>query len=163
MRFDDVLSVVPRAVKRWASAIVCCAVLTGLVAGLVEGRLDSRISAHTAYFQGLEPIAGLGAGLLVGVLLAVWLLCLGYVYGDARRRAMPPVLWTLVAFLVPNLLGFLLYFVLRRPITSPCSQCGLAITAEQRFCPWCGCQGPSWSASGASGPGYSRPNPTVML
>jgi hypothetical protein len=80
----------------------------------------------------------LGTGLLVGALAAIWILCLGYVYVDARRRAMPPVPWTLIAALVPNLLGFLFYFALRKPIAAPCPQCGQAVESGQHFCSRCG-------------------------
>jgi hypothetical protein len=41
---------------------------------------------------------------------------------------------------IPNLLGFLLYFALRRPLGSSCPTCGQLIAAEQRFCSWCGSQ-----------------------
>jgi hypothetical protein len=87
--------------------------------------------------------AGIGIGLLVGVVMAIWALCLGYVNADARRRGMPPILWTLIAALIPNLLGFLLYFAIRKPIALPCPQCGRPMTAEQRFCSWCGYEGNS--------------------
>jgi hypothetical protein len=53
---------------------------------------------------------------------------------------MPAMPWTFVVILVPNLLGFLLYFILRKPIASPCPQCGQAITPQQRFCSCCGSQ-----------------------
>jgi hypothetical protein len=62
------------------------------------------------------------------------------VYTDARRRAMPAVLWVLIVIFVPNFLGFLLYFALRRPLSFPCPSCGQWIAAEQRFCAWCGSQ-----------------------
>jgi hypothetical protein len=51
---------------------------------------------------------------------------------------MRPVLWVLVAALFPHLLGFLLYFVLRQPIASPCAHCGHPIALNQPFCAWCG-------------------------
>jgi hypothetical protein len=88
----------------------------------------------------LGSIAGLGVGLLGGGFTAIWLICLGYVYADARRRAMPPILWTLAAILFPNLLGFLLYYLLRKPLGLPCIHCGQPITADQFFCPSCGSQ-----------------------
>lgn len=83
---------------------------------------------------------GLGVGVVVGALIAFWLLCVGYVYADAQRRTMPAVLWVLLVIFIPNLLGFLLYFALRRPLGLPCSNCGNLIAADQRFCPWCGSQ-----------------------
>ena len=91
----------------------------------------------------LATAIGLGVGLLVGAFFAFWLLCLGYVYADARRRAMPAVLWVLLAIFIPNLLGFLLYFALRRPLGSPCPNCGqsdrrrttiLRLVRQPEFC-----------------------------
>ena len=77
-------------------------------------------------------------GVAVGLCAAAFLLALGYVYGDAKRRGMSPALWTLVAFLVPNLVGFLLYFLLRQPLLEPCRQCGQGIAPGLAFCPSCG-------------------------
>jgi hypothetical protein len=130
------LSVVPKAMRIAACAVVCCAVLIGVVVGITQGQ-----HIHGCRVVGaLGGLAGMGMGLLAGSLGAIWLLCLGYVYADARRRAMPAVLWTLIALMVPNLLGFLFYFALRRPLASPCPKCGYLIAAEQRFCSWCGCE-----------------------
>jgi hypothetical protein len=136
MKLRQFLSVVPKPVRIAACAVFCCAVLIGLVAGAVHGRLVGNNVALPV----LESLVGKGIGLFFGALAAIWLLCLGYVYGDAQRRGMQPVLWMLVALLVPNLLGFLLYFALRGPITVPCPQCGHAIATDQRFCAWCGCE-----------------------
>jgi Phospholipase_D-nuclease N-terminal/zinc-ribbon domain len=136
MKAHQFLSVVPKPVRIAACAIVCCAVLIGLVAGALHGRPVGHCNALPV----LESLAGTGMGLFFGSLIAIWILCLGYVYADAQRRAMQPVLWTLVALLVPNLLGFLLYFALRRPVTVPCPKCGHAVAPEQRFCAWCGCE-----------------------
>jgi Phospholipase_D-nuclease N-terminal len=139
MKLRQFLNVVPKPVKTGAAILLGCAVLAGLAAGL------------TNYASLPAPVllAGPGVGLLVGSVTAIWLLCLGYVYADARRRAMPRILWTLIAAFMPNLLGFLLYFCLRRPIALPCTQCGQAIAAEQRFCSWCGYQGSSAIPTGA--------------
>jgi hypothetical protein len=77
-------------------------------------------------------------GLACSLFVAAYVLALGYVYGDARRRGMSPLLWVLAAFLVPNLVGFLLYFLLRKPLLEPCGGCGCGMEAEQAFCPACG-------------------------
>lgn len=53
---------------------------------------------------------------------------------------MPPAAWTLAAFMVPNLVGFLLYFLLRKPLLEPCRQCGQGIASGLAFCPSCGRQ-----------------------
>jgi Phospholipase_D-nuclease N-terminal/zinc-ribbon domain len=122
------MNTVPQPVRLAAGIVFGLAVLIGVVVGSVRPH-------H------MGPIGVLGGpffGLVLGGFLAVWLLCLGYVYADAQRRAMPPVLWVLVAVLVPNLLGFLLYFAVRRPIASPCPRCGRAVSPDHRFCSWCG-------------------------
>jgi hypothetical protein len=136
--------VVPQPVRIAACAIVCIAVLVGLIAGAAH----SRVVGQSTVSPVLESLAGIGMGLVVGFLIAIWILCLGYVYADARRRAMPPVLWTLIALLVPNLLGFLFYFALRRPLTPPCPQCGQPGQIG-RFCPSCGFDKLSSASSGA--------------
>jgi len=46
--------------------------------------------------------------------------------------------WTLLAFLVPNLVGFLLYFLLRKPLLDPCGQCGQGLRQGLAFCPTAG-------------------------
>ena len=123
------LNVVPKAVQLWASVLVGCALLIGLVAGYETA--DQGAVLRTMSADG-------SAALALGIALAIWLLCLGFVFADARRRAMRPVLWGLVAALFPHLLGFLLYFVMRQPIASTCTHCGMTVSNYQRFCSWCG-------------------------
>ena len=60
------------------------------------------------------------------------------VYGDAKRRGMRHVLWTLVAMFVPNALGFIAYFILRDPLLQPCAACGATARRDFAFCPQCG-------------------------
>lgn len=131
------LDVVPKPVKTVALVVACGGVLIGLAftVGLIDGK---------------AVVAAPFLGLLAGVVIAIWILGLGYVYADARRRGMPPILWTLIVAFIPNLLGFLLYFALRRPIALRCPHCGQATTAGQRFCSWCGYQGSSALSSNAS-------------
>jgi hypothetical protein len=131
------LDVVPKPVKTVALVVACGGVLIGLAftVGLIDGK---------------AVIAAPFLGLLAGVVIAIWILGLGYVYADARRRGMPPILWTLIVAFIPNLLGFLLYFALRRPIALRCPHCGQATTVGQRFCAWCGYQGSSELSSQVS-------------
>jgi Phospholipase_D-nuclease N-terminal/zinc-ribbon domain len=131
------LSVVPKPVRTSAFILVVCGSFIGLIVGFLWPSIQYRQHFDTATAI-LAGVACLAAGVFLSCLIATWLLCLGYVYGDARRRAMQPVLWVLVAIFVPHLLGFLLYFVLRQPISSTCPHCGQTISLYQRFCPWCG-------------------------
>jgi hypothetical protein len=123
------LSIVPKPLKVVGAVIFAIGVIAGPLVG------------HFIGSRCVGPGVGLLVGAGMGTFLAAWLICLGYVYEDARRRIMPPVLWTLVALLVPNLLGFLIYFAVRRPIAAPCTQCGQPVLANTRFCSWCGHQG----------------------
>jgi hypothetical protein len=137
MRLRRFLSIVPKTVQLWASVLVGCTVLIGLVAGYK--------TAHQGAVLRTMSVDG-SAALVFGIALAIWLLCLGFVFADARRRAMRPIPWVLVAALFPHLLGFLLYFVLRQPIASTCTHCGLTVPLHQPFCSWCGSpQSPSSS------------------
>jgi RNA polymerase subunit RPABC4/transcription elongation factor Spt4 len=76
-------------------------------------------------------------GLLAGIGGGAYLLLIGYVNRDSKRRGMSPVLWTIVAILIPNAMGILLYFVLRQPLRRSCPQCGNAVQIEFNFCPRC--------------------------
>jgi hypothetical protein len=76
-------------------------------------------------------------GLLLGLVLGCFVLLIGYINRDAKRRGMSPVLWTIVAILIPNAMGILLYFVLRQPLRSACPQCGNAVQTGFNFCPGC--------------------------
>jgi hypothetical protein len=78
--------------------------------------------------------------LLLGAMEAGYVLFAGYVYGDARRRGMNAIAWTVVAVVIPNLIGFLLYFVLRKAVLIPCPQCGQGVGPRSAFCSACGYQ-----------------------
>jgi len=89
--------------------------------------------------KGLPPFPGwvflsIGGGLVV----AAWLLLIGYINADAGRRGMGRLLWTCIALLVPNALGILAYFLLRKPKLQPCPGCHTMVSPEFRFCPHCG-------------------------
>src|SRR4051812_46432105 len=114
MKLRDHLQIVPPPARKAASIIVATAGVIGLVFGFVAEhhnlavqRAHDYVPPFSAYLPVLAALGGLAGGLFVGCLFAGLVLALGYVYGDARRRNMPAALWTLIAFFVPNLLGFL--------------------------------------------------------
>ncbi len=78
------------------------------------------------------------AGTFGASIIAVVTLLTGYVYADAGRRAMPQIPWTLLVLLVPNCIGFVLYFLLRKPLLAPCAQCGAGVDPGAAFCSRCG-------------------------
>ena len=76
-------------------------------------------------------------GILVGIVIACYMLLIGYVNRDAGRRGMSRVLWTLLVIFIPNALGFILYFLLRQPLMQPCPQCHAQVQASFNYCPTC--------------------------
>ncbi len=74
----------------------------------------------------------------IPLFLGVYILLVGYVYADAKRRGMRYVMWTLLAAFVPNAIGIILYFLLRDPLPAPCPACGIVARGTHTFCPSCG-------------------------
>jgi RNA polymerase subunit RPABC4/transcription elongation factor Spt4 len=79
-------------------------------------------------------------GLLAGAVAGCYLLLIGYINRDSKRRGMSPTLWTIVAIVIPNCLGIILYFILRQALRKPCPQCGYAVQPGFNFCPRCSCK-----------------------
>lgn len=76
--------------------------------------------------------------IVAGVILSIWVLMVFYVNADAARRHMNRVLWTLLVIFIPNAIGFIVYFLLRRPVAQLCGKCKTALKPEFVFCPVCG-------------------------
>jgi RNA polymerase subunit RPABC4/transcription elongation factor Spt4 len=76
-------------------------------------------------------------GLIAGTVISCYIVLISYVNKDAGRRGMSRTLWTLIAIFVPNGLGIVLYFVLRKPRTAHCPQCEAVVEPGFSFCPRC--------------------------
>jgi RNA polymerase subunit RPABC4/transcription elongation factor Spt4 len=85
----------------------------------------------------LKVLAMVGIVTGVALVLSVFVLFYGYIWADAKRRGMSPVLWLLVSLLVPYLIGAILYFVVREPLPMNCPHCGRAVNPHFNFCPGC--------------------------
>jgi hypothetical protein len=81
--------------------------------------------------------AMIAVGTLGGTVMACYVLLIGYVNSDAGRRGMSRLGWTLLAIFIPNALGIVLYFVLRKPLIATCPQCGGPLEPGFGFCPRC--------------------------
>ena len=76
-------------------------------------------------------------GVITGSVLAVYFLLIGYVNRDSGRRGMSRTLWTIIVMLVPNALGFILYFLVRQPAMQQCPQCHAQVQTTFNYCPTC--------------------------
>ncbi len=108
-----------------------------VLAGLGFSAVQLIVNLILSGPDGIPLVARLAIGLVGGTLLGGYLLLVGYVNRDSRRRGMSGLLWTVVAVLIPNGLGIVLYFVLRQPLTHPCPQCGNAVQTGHNFCAGC--------------------------
>lgn len=79
-------------------------------------------------------------------LILILLICIAlplslgvFVYRDAKSRGMEPLLWTLIAVLVPNFIGLIIYLVVRKDhIILNCPNCGGEVQEHFTTCPSCG-------------------------
>jgi hypothetical protein len=76
-------------------------------------------------------------GVIAGTVVSCYVVLIGYINQDAARRGMSRLWWTLIAICVPNGLGILLYFVLRKPRVNHCPQCSAEVEPGFSFCPRC--------------------------
>ncbi len=122
--FADELRIVPRIV--WPIALVIAAGLSFLFLRMPrEGQLSRTETAFLLW------------GTLI---LFAWVVLIGYINADARRRGMRYVMWTLLAIFIPNFIGAILYFVLRDPLLVSCKKCWARCRANFAFCPECGAE-----------------------
>jgi hypothetical protein len=120
-----------RIIPKFAWAIAILAYL-----GICIGLILIAIPQYPDTSQ-LSQLGKVLLALFVGLIPAIYILLLGYIYGDARRRRMRYVVWTLLAIFVPNAIGIILYLVLRDPMPVFCSSCGVAVKSTFTFCPQC--------------------------
>lgn len=77
---------------------------------------------------------------IVGIILIIVMgVVAGFVFVDAKKRNMNPLLWAVIAFFGPFLLGLLIYFICRTPLSDlQCPKCGKNINKDDKMCPHCG-------------------------
>lgn len=72
-----------------------------------------------------------------GAALASYILLVGYVSRDVKRRNMSAALWILVVVVMPGGIGAVVYFLLRQPILTRCPNCTTELMTGVHFCPQC--------------------------
>jgi len=127
-RFREEMQVIPRGA--WVIAILLYLAFVAC-AWLVFIPRDPNLSGWPRWGMALFAT-------FIPLFLAVYVLLIGYVNGDARRRGMRSVMWTLLAIFIPNAIGIILYFILREPLLRGCPGCGTMVSHGFAFCPKCG-------------------------
>jgi len=156
-----------------AGLAVAYVVTVALAATLLLLGMDSGAIRFADHDSVAGPVVLLTAA-AIGLLFLFAAIGVGiYVWRDARRRGMDPLLWTLVAVLVPYFIGLVVYLVVRQshggvcpscsaPVPEPaaycqscgrklqrcCPACNAAVPADGRFCPTCGIALPEQPAAG---------------
>ena len=125
--FRSEFAIVPRIAR--VLAVIGFAIVQFALLGLAPHYIRHELPPKAALC--LISVAG-------GFFLAVIILLIGYVNADSKRRGMNSLLWTLLVIFIPKALGFLAYFLLRKPLNLGCPKCGNAIGSDFRFCPKCG-------------------------
>lgn len=86
---------------------------------------------------------GLGGAITaVSLFLTIFILTMGYVYRDAKRRDMHAGLWTLLVLILSPaylFIGLIIYLLVREPLPYACPQCATTVSARFNFCPGCKC------------------------
>jgi RNA polymerase subunit RPABC4/transcription elongation factor Spt4 len=117
-----------RIISPWAYFFVVLGVLAAIAAVVF-----ANASRNPPF-----PLAAMVAMAILGAaFIGCYILLIGYINRDAGRRGMSRLGWTLLAMFIPNALGIVLYFVLRKPRVATCPQCGTAVQPGFNFCPRC--------------------------
>lgn len=81
-----------------------------------------------------------GIMVLMGIILiSLMISIVVFVAKDAKRLGMNPVMWVLVVIFVPNLLGLVIYLIVRSSAAKKfaCYQCGKPVENDYAICPYC--------------------------
>jgi RNA polymerase subunit RPABC4/transcription elongation factor Spt4 len=129
-RFMDEVHIIPP----WGYVIASLG-YAAAAAAVVFSTLNNKSGVPFYRLPVLVPL-----GIATGTVVACYILLILYINRDAGRRGMSRLLWTLLAIFIPHALGIVLYFVLRKPRSLNCPQCGAAVESSFGFCPRCRCR-----------------------
>ena len=120
---EDQLSLIPR----W-SVVLAIAVFAG-----VQYLFHGVMPHHKHEMLPMRLLMGYSWG----TAFASYVLLVGYVSRDVKRRRMPAALWMLIVVLMPGGIGAVVYFLLRQPVLRPCPNCRTEVMSSYHFCPQC--------------------------
>jgi hypothetical protein len=141
-RFRDELKVIPKWLVIAVTVVFLIAVIAAVMVNLSGVVNNGAVWPTRNTNPVLASLAMAGMVALVAVFLVPWILLLGYVNRDAKRRGMNSTLWTLLCvMLMPAYvaLGFIIYFLVREPLPYACPKCGATVGPRFNFCTTCRC------------------------
>lgn len=109
--------------------------------------LATLVVLLVAFAMGLVFIKGVGPDdravayiMLLPTAFALGLLALiaTLVYKDAKKKGMDPWLWATVATFMPNLIGVIIYLIVRYNVKKTCVACSKGLQGDFMVCPYCG-------------------------
>jgi RNA polymerase subunit RPABC4/transcription elongation factor Spt4 len=140
-KFTEELRIIPRWLILTCVVLYIIALIVGIAVNLAN--METSREVFPPELRGEPFLASLAlAGLItaISILLSATLFMFGYVYRDAKRRGMHPILWTIVVLILSpgyGILGLIIYLLVREPLPYPCPQCATNVSARFNFCPNC--------------------------
>jgi hypothetical protein len=138
-RFTEELRIIPRWLKILCVVLWLIAVCIGIA--VVNLQPDARVPEfRDNVAASVLAIVGMISG--VAIVASAFLLMLGYVYRDARRRNMSAPLWTLLVFVLSTsslFLGLIIYLLVRDPLPYSCPRCDSLVGPRFNYCSNCKC------------------------
>lgn len=141
--FREELRIVPKWLVWTCVALTLLAVVIGVAVNL------DGIKTGGAIFPGDESLRHdpllstfglIGTILAASLFVSIFLLTLGWVYRDAKRRGMNGALWTLLVLILAPMylfIGLIIYLLVREPLPYTCPHCAASVWARFNFCPNC--------------------------
>lgn len=141
--FREELRVLPKWLVWMCAGLTALAVAIGVAVNLNGVKTGGEIFPGDESLRNaplLSTLALIGAILAGALVVSVFILTLGYVYRDAKRRGMNGALWTLLVLILSPaylFIGLIIYLLIREPLPYACPQCTATISARFNFCPNC--------------------------
>ncbi|MCL5005523.1 MAG: zinc ribbon domain-containing protein [Acidobacteria bacterium] len=126
-----------RLIPRWVLWLLAAAYVVALAALFHFDLAGASLAGMTLRQVAEKELVEFGLVTAIAIPVSAFVILIVYIGADAKRRGMSPVLWELVALLVPYLIGAILYFVVREPLPFDCPHCGRKVNAHFNFCPGC--------------------------
>jgi RNA polymerase subunit RPABC4/transcription elongation factor Spt4 len=140
--FREELRILPKWLIWMCVGLYVLALIIGTAVNLHNMQTSDPIFPDDS-FRGQPVLSCLGlAGVItiMAIFLSVFILTLGYVYRDAKRRGMNAGLWTLLVLILSPaylFIGLIIYLLVREPLPYACPQCAETVSARFNFCPNC--------------------------